>query len=65
MPYILRFFGAIIIYLYEVAVSLLMRKKNPSFIQVWSKGNELQQKGVGFIFIMLLLFLLFQKSGRW
>ena len=65
MPYFLRFIGAIFIYLYEVGVSLLMRKKSSSFKQVWSEGNQLQQKGVGFIVIMLFLVLIFHNSGLW
>jgi len=64
MPYILMFIGTIFIYLYEVVAAILLRKKAPSFKKVLSKGNELRQKGVGCIFIMLLLLLIYLLGSK-
>ena len=65
--YVLRFFGTVLILLYEIIVAMILRKKIPSFKEIWSApytGNiyssisgELLQKIIGFIFILLLIAL--------
>lgn len=65
--YFLRFLGTIIILLYEIIVSLILGKKIPSFTDLWSVSNtgdysgpvtnELKQKIVGFIFLILFILI--------
>jgi len=66
--YFLRFLGTVILLLYQIIICLILGKKAPSFMDVWSTPNtddysgtvtnELKQKIIGFIFLMLF-FLIF------
>jgi hypothetical protein len=70
--YLLRFLGAIIIYLYELVVALIFKRKIPTFREIWSAPygknfyssvtDELLQKGIGFIFLMLIFYLMVRFS---
>jgi hypothetical protein len=66
--YFLRFLGSIIIYLFEIIMGFLFKRKIPSFKDVWSAPynanmplsvtSELKQKMIGFGFILFLLILI-------
>jgi hypothetical protein len=70
--YFLRFIGTCIIYLYEISVAFIQKKKIPSFKDVWSIPNandffssvsfELKQKLVGFIFLILVFILMYLST---
>ena len=69
--YLLRFLGAIIIYIYEFVISIATRKNVKSFKDILaapydeditsSVSNELLQKFIGFIFLIVLLFFFVWK----